>query len=237
MLESSAQEIEGSFDLKEERKIAQQQRMANASKSSVGKEGSKDAGKEEEWEDCDLESDDEDPEVIEEVDEESDGAEKTEEKGKSESTSGFVMLGQDSSKHKQTESEQFTVIDTAQNSKSWQVIGDSHSSIAGGTEHDDPSLSSFDNLKKVITGKRKGKTRQEAFQALDIEKVELLDTGELKLPNGKIIGHRQYRHIYKQKLKLPDDREQVVINKLAIEYRRMQQAINGVPKTGQVVLY
>lgn len=121
-------------------------------------------------------------------------------------------------------SEQFTVIaDSAQKSQSWQVIGDSHSSIAG--DHEDPngSISSFDNLKKVITGKRKGKTRAEAFAALDIEKAELLSTGEIRLPNGKIIGHRNFKHIYRQKLKLPDDREQVIINKLAIEYRRIQK--------------
>ena len=42
---------------------------------------------------------------------------------------------------------------------------------------------------------------------MDIEKVELLDTDEIKLPNGKIIGHRKYKHIYRQKLKTPDERE------------------------------
>ena len=77
------------------------------------------------------------------------------------------------------------------------MIGESHSSIAGDQDDLTGSLSSFDNLKKVITGKRKGKTRQEAYAALDIEKVELMDTGEIKLPNGKIIGHRQYKHIYR----------------------------------------
>lgn len=112
------------------------------------------------------------------------------------------------------------------------MIGDSHSSIAG--DHEDPtgSLSSFDNLKKVMTGKRKGKTRAEAFADLDIEKAELLSTGEIRLPNGKIIGHRNFKHIYRQKLKLPDDREQVVINKLAIEYRRIQKELTGGNKIG-----
>jgi hypothetical protein len=90
----------------------------------------------------------------------------------------------------------------------------------------------------VITGKRKGMTRQEAFAQLDIDKIELLDTGEIKLPNGKIIGHRQYRHIYKQKLRMPDEREQVVINKLAIEYRRIQKELQGGPKhNGAVMVY
>lgn len=72
----------------------------------------------------------------------------------------------------------------------------------------------------MIGGKKAGKTRLEAFRELDIEPVELLPSGELRLPSGKIIGHRDYKHIYKQRPRLPDDREQVVINKLAIEYRR-----------------
>ena len=70
--------------------------------------------------------------------------------------------------------------------------------------------------------KRKGKTRLEAFKALNIDKVELLSTGELKLPNGKIIGHRDYKHIYRQRARLPDEREAIVINKLALEYRQMK---------------
>jgi hypothetical protein len=55
---------------------------------------------------------------------------------------------------------------------------------------------------------------------LDIEPVELLPSGELKLPSGKIIGHRDFKHIYRQRLRLPDEREAIVINKLAVEYRR-----------------
>lgn len=37
----------------------------------------------------------------------------------------------------------------------------------------------------------------EAFQELNFEAVELLPTGELKLANGKLIGHRDYKHIYR----------------------------------------
>ena len=52
-----------------------------------------------------------------------------------------------------------------------------------------------------------GKTRMEAFKELDIEPVELLPSGELKLPSGKVIGHRDYKHIYRQRLRPPDMRE------------------------------
>jgi len=55
----------------------------------------------------------------------------------------------------------------------------------------------------------------EAFKELDIEPVELLPGGELKLPSGKIIGHKDFKYIYRQKPRLPDSREAVVISKLA----------------------
>jgi len=55
-----------------------------------------------------------------------------------------------------------------------------------------------------------------------------MPTGEIKLPNGKIIGHRDYRHIYRQRTRLPDEREAIVINKLALEYRRARQEEEGV---------
>jgi hypothetical protein len=42
------------------------------------------------------------------------------------------------------------------------------------------------------------------------------------LSNGKIIGHRDFKHVYRQKLKVPDEREQVVIAKLALEYRMLK---------------
>lgn len=161
-----------------------------------------------------MESDDH--EVIKE---ESDESDKEDSKPAQSESSAFVVINQSQA----PSSEQFTVIgDSAHKSQSWQVIGDSHSSIAGDQEDPAGSLSSFDNLKKVMTGKRKGKTRAEAFADLDIEKAELLSTGEIKLPNGKIIGHRSFKHIYKQRLRIEDDREQVVINKLAIEYRRLR---------------
>jgi len=85
----------------------------------------------------------------------------------------------------------------------------------------------------VINGQRKGKTRQEAFANLDIHKAELLPTGEIKLPSGKIIGHRDYRHIYRQRTRLPDQREAIVINKLALEYRKAKQEESGVVAQSQ----
>ena len=63
---------------------------------------------------------------------------------------------------------------------------------------------------------------------MDIQKAELMSTGEIRLPNGKIIGHRDYRHIYRQRTRLPDQREAIVINKLALEYRKMRAEENGV---------
>lgn len=59
------------------------------------------------------------------------------------------------------------------------------------------SLSGFSQLSAVIGGKKKGKSRAEAFAELNAEPVELLPGGELRLPSGKIIGHRDYKYIYR----------------------------------------
>jgi len=70
-----------------------------------------------------------------------------------------------------------------------------------------------------MQGKKKGKTRAEAFAELDIKPVEIMAGGELKLPSGKIIGHKDYKYIYRQRPVLPDMREAVVIAKLQHEYK------------------
>lgn len=76
-------------------------------------------------------------------------------------------------------------------------------------------------------------SRAEAFAALDIDKAELMDTGEIKLPNGKIIGHRQFKHIYRQRLRIQDEKETALINKLAIEYGRIREYLKGASKYQQ----
>jgi len=67
-----------------------------------------------------------------------------------------------------------------------------------------------------------GVTREEAFLGLNIKRAKILSTGEIQLGNGKILGHRQFHYIYKQKPRLPDTREAVVINKIALEYRKLK---------------
>jgi hypothetical protein len=54
---------------------------------------------------------------------------------------------------------------------------------------------------------------------LNIKKAERLASGEVKLGNGKIMGIRKFHYIYKQKPKLPDTRDAVLVNKIALEYR------------------
>lgn len=44
-----------------------------------------------------------------------------------------------------------------------------------------------------------GKKDQKNHKTYKIRKVKLLENGEVLLPDGKIIGHRCYNHIYKQK--------------------------------------
>jgi len=61
----------------------------------------------------------------------------------------------------------------------------------------DQAQPGFSQLNAIMQGKKKGKTRAEAFAELDIKPVEILPGGELKLPSGKVIGHRDYKYIYR----------------------------------------
>ncbi len=53
--------------------------------------------------------------------------------------------------------------------------------------------------------------------ASTVDEHILLDTGELLLSNGKLIGHRMYQYIYKQRLPTKDERTGVAINQEHIE--------------------
>ena len=102
----------------------------------------------------------EDDPVDDAIEEASDEDEEPEEESKKadDSNSGFVIInqGDDLKNSSATESDQFTILKNSDTSKdkkseSWHLIGDSHSSIAGGEDDGlTGSLSSFDNLKKVI---------------------------------------------------------------------------------------
>ncbi len=200
-----------------------------ASKKSSSDQSGDGEEESDDWEDVDC--DDGEMEVLDEVaSEEEDSADMPSREESKANSSGFVIIGEQS----QPSVNDFSVIDSknkeseASKTESYHVIGDSASSIAEDAKGPKSHTSYSSALHNVINGQRKGKTRREAFQNLDIKQAELLSTGEIKLPNGKIIGHRDYRHIYRQRTKLPDAREAVVINKLALEYRRMRQEENGV---------
>jgi len=72
-------------------------------------------------------------------------------------------------------------------------------------------------------------TKEEAIIGLKIKPAELLETGEVRLGNGKIIGSRSLKYIYKQRFRLDDSREAVVVNKISLEYRRVLAIANGGP--------
>lgn len=78
-------------------------------------------------------------------------------------------------------------------------------------------------------GRKKGMTREEAILGMKVKKAVLLETGEIQLGNGKIIGARSLKYIYKQRYRLDDTREAVVVNKLALEYRRLKAITDGEP--------
>lgn len=54
-----------------------------------------------------------------------------------------------------------------------------------------------------------------------------METGEVLLGNGKIIGSRALKYLYKQRYRFPDSRESVVVNKIALEYRKIKAIANG----------
>lgn len=49
----------------------------------------------------------------------------------------------------------------------------------------------------------------------------MLETGEVQLADGKILGHRQWAREYKQRVPVRDIKEQAVIKKLGIEYKKL----------------
>ena len=101
---------------------------------------------------------------------------------------------------------------------------ESISSIQG--KEKDPESSSQHSFGPKKAGKT-GKTREEVFLGLKIKRAELLPSGEVRLGNGKIIGTRKWRYLYKQRPRPQDEREEVIINKIALEYRKLRALQNG----------
>lgn len=89
------------------------------------------------------------------------------------------------------------------------------------------TLKQSESSAQVQKKKGPGITKEEAMLGLNIKKAELLPTGEIKLGNGKVLGLRKFHYIYKQRPRLPDTREATIINKIAIEQRRMKALMNG----------
>jgi predicted DNA-binding protein (UPF0251 family) len=56
------------------------------------------------------------------------------------------------------------------------------------------------------------------------------------LGNGKIIGTRSLRYIYKQRFRPTDDRESVVVNKLSLEYRKLKAIRYGDEDANQIAV-
>ena len=49
----------------------------------------------------------------------------------------------------------------------------------------------------------------------------------MRLGNGKIMGTREWHYLYKQKPRMPEDRQSILINKIALEYRKLKAIANG----------
>ena len=95
-----------------------------------------------------------------------------------------------------------------------KVVGDAP--VAGKEEEDGAEKKE----KPKVTGT--GRSRELVFEELNIKKADLLPSGEVRLGNGKVMGTRKWNYIYKQKPRPKDERENVVINKIAVEYRKIR---------------
>jgi pre-60S factor REI1 len=167
-------------------------------------------GEDQEWEDVDVED-------------ESSGEEPsegysiiTDEKKGEPSQSAFSLADGSSS-------QPFQVVTSESGGGVGHADGDALSSIKGGETLDG-------------RGTKKGLTREEAILGLKIKPAQLLDTGEVLLGNGRIIGARSLKYIYRQRFRPTDNREAVVVNKLSLEYRRIKAITNGeeAPQFGRI---
>ena len=81
--------------------------------------------------------------------------------------------------------------------------------------------SEYSFASRDLVAEQQKDTRTDAERlGINFVKPEVLGTGEIKL-GDKVIGHRQWNYIYKQKYKAPEERETQLIKKLAIEYQKM----------------
>ena len=95
-------------------------------------------------------------------------------------------------------------------------------------DHLDDGLSSIKGGESLDgRNKKRGMTKEELMLGLKIKPAQLLDTGEVLLGNGRTIGSRALKYLYKQRFRFPDSRESVVVNKVALEYRKIKAISNG----------
>ena len=165
------------------------------------------------WEDCD-------------VDDAASGEEEGDEE-KADTSKSFSIV----EKPETDSSQSFQIVDKpdTETSKSFSIADKS------GTVTYDEDEFTINSSSKQSEQKGAGVSREEVFLGLKIKKAKLLDNGEVLLGNGKIMGHRQYHYLYKQRPRLPDMREAVVINKIALEYRKLRALQNAGGKQGQLI--
>lgn len=151
---------------------------------------------EEDWEDVDVEDEDE-----QEV--QTSSVTGSFQKVSAPSTSSFTMVGKTDTNSQHPEAKQ------TEEEKKEEI-----KSIAGQSNVSDAEVT------KLL--ERRKKNRFDYQRVTDnYKKAIVLDTGEVQLPGGKIIGHRQWVREYNQKLNYKDVKEQQVIKKLGIEYKKM----------------
>ena len=114
---------------------------------------------------------------------------------------------------------------SAPSTESFTMIDKSQTPESKVHEEEIKSLAEKSNLSEVEVTKLMERRKKNRFDYQKVEdnykKAVVYDTGEVQLPNGKIIGHRQWAREYKQTLPMRDEKEKQVMKKLGIEYNKL----------------
>jgi len=92
---------------------------------------------------------------------------------------------------------------------------------------DTPEITSqiFTEDQSIIEGEDLFLSKAVPYQKFNVQarmsEAEREVGGEVRLANGKLIGNRAYKDIYKQNYKPQDSREMVLINRVAAQYRQL----------------
>ncbi len=150
-------------------------------------------------------------------------------------SSGFVMV--DSSAGREEKKLEELKEGEEDDEEGWEDIDleDEEEAGAGSATASSQNLKDMETSSEEVGSESHEEGGKSSAGFKDINEMpEVMSTGEIRLPGGKIIGHRVFRHIYKQNLRPSETRESVLLNKLAIEYRQLNGTVMKTLQSGHM---